>query len=468
MKSFADDGRAGRQGALGSHDVGRSGGLLKREMRGRRRFTGVPFGDGLRPLRAMLDCRQRRARRSTSPFDPAATTARPAARGPAPNPSRGGAPCGSSPECGPCPDRSPNARCPGHRPRDAGVPPAGSRSSGWSARPPAQHLPPGRRAEQHRSRSSASLRAVHPARDDRHLRPRLRSTSRCGVPRRRVVGGCWRCSATTSPTTTGCTALAIAWPCSGLRTWYTTRARTTTCRPRCARPAAAGSSAGSSTAAGGAGRAAAGVQPSSRLVDLLYPVLGPLSRSAGLAGSTAGSALRATTAHHAVNDRYLDRNYGGILIVWGPAAGTFALEDDAEPCVYGGIAQPAAQLEPGVGQPAGSCRPVPRFAWHTRRWSDKLRVWFEPPGWRPPTAARFPAAVRNPAGERYDPPVGAAHRCWRSRYRAAARRHRRLPGPPTRCRWRSRSVPPRRSSPGSDGRAMPRARRLRSHVAAAA
>ena len=39
--------------------------------------------------------------------------------------------------------------------------------------------------------------------------------------------------------------------------------------------------------------------------------------------------------HHAVNDRYLDRNYGGILIVWDRLFGTFVEEDDAETCVYG-------------------------------------------------------------------------------------------------------------------------------------
>jgi sterol desaturase/sphingolipid hydroxylase (fatty acid hydroxylase superfamily) len=37
--------------------------------------------------------------------------------------------------------------------------------------------------------------------------------------------------------------------------------------------------------------------------------------------------------HHAVNDRYLDRNYGGILIVWDRLFGTFEEEREAEPAV---------------------------------------------------------------------------------------------------------------------------------------
>jgi alkylglycerol monooxygenase len=39
--------------------------------------------------------------------------------------------------------------------------------------------------------------------------------------------------------------------------------------------------------------------------------------------------------HHAVNDRYLDRNYGGILMVWDRLFGSFVEEDDLEPIVYG-------------------------------------------------------------------------------------------------------------------------------------
>ena len=56
--------------------------------------------------------------------------------------------------------------------------------------------------------------------------------------------------------------------------------------------------------------------------------------------------------HHAVNDAYLDRNYGGVLLRLGPAVRHYAEEDDAVPCVYG-TRGAAAQLEPDLGQPAG-------------------------------------------------------------------------------------------------------------------
>jgi hypothetical protein len=109
--------------------------------------------------------------------------------------------------------------------------------------------------------------------------------------------------------------------------------------------------------------------------------------------------------HHGVNDRYLDKNYGGILIVWDRLFGTFEDERDDEPVVY------------GTRKPLGSHDPIwanlevyaalVRMSWRTQRWSDKLRVWFKPPGWRPADlAAREPAAefdIR--AVRKYDPPL---------------------------------------------------------------
>ena len=54
--------------------------------------------------------------------------------------------------------------------------------------------------------------------------------------------------------------------------------------------------------------------------------------------------------HHAVNDRYLDRNYGGILIVWDRLFGSFQEED--EKCVYG-TRSAAEQLGPAVVERRG-------------------------------------------------------------------------------------------------------------------
>ena len=85
--------------------------------------------------------------------------------------------------------------------------------------------------------------------------------------------------------------------------------------------------------------------------------------------------------HHATNPRYLDRNYAGILIIWDKLFGTFAAEDDAEPCRY------------GIVKTLGSFNPL-RIAFHEwieigrdLRRAKGLReaagYVFGPPGWRP-------------------------------------------------------------------------------------
>jgi sterol desaturase/sphingolipid hydroxylase (fatty acid hydroxylase superfamily) len=49
--------------------------------------------------------------------------------------------------------------------------------------------------------------------------------------------------------------------------------------------------------------------------------------------------------HHASNSEYLDRNYGGILIVWDRIFGTFADERPQAPIVYG-LVHPIGSLNP--------------------------------------------------------------------------------------------------------------------------
>lgn len=93
--------------------------------------------------------------------------------------------------------------------------------------------------------------------------------------------------------------------------------------------------------------------------------------------------------HHAVNDRYVDRNYGGIFIVWDRLFGTFEPEDEREPCVYGTRA-PLHSWNP-LWANVQVYRDLALDSWRARNWADKLRVWFKPPGWRPAdVAARWP------------------------------------------------------------------------------
>ncbi|RZJ10741.1 MAG: sterol desaturase family protein, partial [Haliea sp.] len=107
--------------------------------------------------------------------------------------------------------------------------------------------------------------------------------------------------------------------------------------------------------------------------------------------------------HHAVNDQYLDRNYGGVLVVWDRMFGSFKEED--EKCVYG-TRSPLNSWDP-LWSNAEVYWSLAKESWHTRNWLDKLKVWFKPPGWRPADmAARFPRPAFEIAGvERYHPPM---------------------------------------------------------------
>jgi alkylglycerol monooxygenase len=117
--------------------------------------------------------------------------------------------------------------------------------------------------------------------------------------------------------------------------------------------------------------------------------------------------------HHAVNDRYVDRNYGGILLVWDHLFGSWQPERADEACVYGSRA-PLHSWDPIAAN-----LQVYAALWHDSRhaasWTDKLRVWLKPPGWRPADVAqRFPKPAFELARvQRWDPslPAGRARVC---------------------------------------------------------
>jgi sterol desaturase/sphingolipid hydroxylase (fatty acid hydroxylase superfamily) len=84
-------------------------------------------------------------------------------------------------------------------------------------------------------------------------------------------------------------------------------------------------------------------------------------------------------AHHGSNDVYLDRNYGGILIIWDRLHRTFQPETEA--------------VRYGLVHNIDTHRPVQvafhEFAalWHdvrtARSWRDRLHYLTRPPGWHP-------------------------------------------------------------------------------------
>jgi len=103
--------------------------------------------------------------------------------------------------------------------------------------------------------------------------------------------------------------------------------------------------------------------------------------------------------HHGVNPPYLDKNYGGIFIIWDKLFGTFAPE--REPVVFG-VTKPLRSFNPLWAnfeyyvQVARTARAFPRLV-------DRVCVWWAHPGWQPSGNIPPPRAVDRATYEKYDP-----------------------------------------------------------------
>lgn len=100
--------------------------------------------------------------------------------------------------------------------------------------------------------------------------------------------------------------------------------------------------------------------------------------------------------HHAVNPAYLDRNYGGVVILFDRWFGTFAEERADEPCRYGLVDR----------NPSGNPFVVALREWvrlardlaRAKGWRQRLGYAFGAPGWKPDGAGHTTAELRRAAG----------------------------------------------------------------------
>jgi len=83
--------------------------------------------------------------------------------------------------------------------------------------------------------------------------------------------------------------------------------------------------------------------------------------------------------HHGQNDCYIDRNHGGVFILWDRLFGTYA--EEREPVRYG-VTTPVATFDP-VRLQFSWWRLLWADALAARSWWDKVRLWWMPTGWRP-------------------------------------------------------------------------------------
>lgn len=83
--------------------------------------------------------------------------------------------------------------------------------------------------------------------------------------------------------------------------------------------------------------------------------------------------------HHGSNVRYLDRNHGGVLIIWDKLFGTFSPERDDDPVVYGLTSNITSDNIAWVAlhEYVAIARDLKRAG----NWRDRMRYLFLAPGW---------------------------------------------------------------------------------------
>ena len=109
--------------------------------------------------------------------------------------------------------------------------------------------------------------------------------------------------------------------------------------------------------------------------------------------------------HHAQNENYIDKNYGGVFIIWDRMFGTYKEEDDAVTPIYG-IRSKIDTFNPIC---ANLHIYVKMFKdiWYAQSWKEKFFVPFARTGWQPSASSM---AVEkddfNPATfKKYDPQI---------------------------------------------------------------
>jgi sterol desaturase/sphingolipid hydroxylase (fatty acid hydroxylase superfamily) len=112
--------------------------------------------------------------------------------------------------------------------------------------------------------------------------------------------------------------------------------------------------------------------------------------------------------HHAVEPEYLDRNYGGVLILWDKLFGTFAPEREHAPRTYGLVRQ-IDTLNP-VKIAFAEWVALVRDLRVARGWREVFGLLFGPPGWKADGTGQTTRSIRRAAGTADESRSGRAPR----------------------------------------------------------
>jgi sterol desaturase/sphingolipid hydroxylase (fatty acid hydroxylase superfamily) len=109
------------------------------------------------------------------------------------------------------------------------------------------------------------------------------------------------------------------------------------------------------------------------LHSTLIPRLGPIE---GILNTPSAHRV-----HHASNLEYLDRNYGGIIMIFDRIFGTYVPEDPALEIRYG-LVTPEDSKNP-LWVAYGGYAKLARGLWNAGSWRDRRDLLVRPPGWAP-------------------------------------------------------------------------------------
>ena len=116
--------------------------------------------------------------------------------------------------------------------------------------------------------------------------------------------------------------------------------------------------------------------------------------------------------HHAQNEQYIDKNYGGVFIIWDRMFGTHKIEDENEACIYG-IRGSLNTFNP-IWANLHIYVKIIKEMWLSHDWQDKLYAPFARTGWIPQS---FPEKIEkdnfdSSTFKKFDPVIGKRQKIY--------------------------------------------------------
>jgi len=115
--------------------------------------------------------------------------------------------------------------------------------------------------------------------------------------------------------------------------------------------------------------------------------------------------------HHAKNKIYIDKNFGGVFIIWDRLFKTFQAELKEEKVIFG-ISTPLASWNPIWGN-LQTLSGLFADAWKTDSWFDRFTLWFRATGYRPAdVTAKYPRIESSLTEDKFDTPLSQSQQWY--------------------------------------------------------